>query len=302
MITGELVETPAGAYLQCAPDSAIISAEQDLLDLISQWDSNSHCRLLLQQDHLHPDFGSGTWEGFPIGIPYVTVPGSQAKVDVTFGYAEESDPGPYPIPPPPPIEGDPEGNGDRHILIIDQDNCLLYELYAAHLDPDGWQAGSGAIFDLQSYDLRPDGWTSADAAGLPIFPGLVRYDEVAAGQIQHALRFTLEETRSEHIWPARHDASHLSREQYPPMGQRFRLKADFDISGFSPAVQVILQAMKTYGLILADNGSDWFISGAPDERWNNDMLREIRQVYGSDFEAVDTSSSMLDPDSGQIRP
>jgi hypothetical protein len=232
----------------------------------------------------------------------VSVPGTQAKVYVIFGYADESDPGPYPIPPNPPIEGDPDGSGDRHILILDRDNCVLYELFAAHLENDGWYAGSGAIFDLNDYALRPDGWTSADAAGLPILPGLVRYDEVAAGEIKHAIRFTVPQTRRDYVWPARHYASSLTGTQYPPMGQRFRLKASFDISGFSPEVQVILQAMKTYGIILADNGSAWFISGVPDERWDNDMLRELRQVYGSDFEAVDVSSLMLDPDSGQVKP
>jgi hypothetical protein len=253
-------------------------------------------------EYLHPDFGSGTWEGFPIGIPYVVVPGTQARMDVIFDYDDESDPGPYPIPPDPPIEGDPDGDGDRHILILDQDNCRLYELYAARLVGGNWYAGSGAIFDLMGYGLRPDGWTSADAAGLAIFPGLVRYDEVAAGEIRHALRFTLERTRDEHIWPARHDASRYSGNQYPPMGQRFRLKAGFDITGFSSQVGVILQAMKTYGIILADNGSDWFISGAPDQRWDNQLLRELREVHGSDFEAVDVSSLILHPDSGQVRP
>ena len=253
-------------------------------------------------DMLHPDFGSGTWAGFPIGIPYVIVPGTQPKVPVSFVYADESDPGPYPIPPSPPIEGDPDGDGDRHILILDQDNCLLYELFAAHLENDGWYAGSGAIFDLQDYALRPDGWTSADAAGLAIFPGLVRYDEVAAGEIRHAIRFTASETRRDYVWPARHYASNLTGNEYPSMGQRFRLKASFDISGFSSEVRVILQAMKTYGIILADNGSDWFISGVPDERWDNEVLRELRQVRGDDFEAVDVSSLMLHPDSGQVKP
>jgi len=252
---------------------------------------------------LHPDFGSGTWEGFPIGIPYVTVPGTQAKVNVIFGYDDESDPGPYPIPPNPPVEGDPNGDGDRHILILDRDNCDLYELYAAHLETDGWHAGSGAIFDLIDYALRPDGWTSADAAGLPILPGLVRYEEVAAGEIRHAIRFTVPQTRREYVWPARHFASYLTGSQYPPMGQRFRLKTAFDISGFSPEVQVILQAMKTYGLILADNGSAWYISGVPDERWDNDILvGELWQVKGSNFEAVDVSALMLDPNSGQVKP
>jgi hypothetical protein len=254
---------------------------------------------------LHPDFGSGVWppeSTSPIGIPFTTVAGTQSLVDVTFGYDDESDPGPYPIPPDVPIEGGPDSDGDRHVLVLDRDNCVLYELYAAHVESDGWHAGSGAIFDLGSYDLRPDGWTSADAAGLPILPGLVRYDEVAAGEIRHAIRFTAPQTRRAYVWPARHYASSLTGSQYPPMGQRFRLKASFDISGFSPEVRVILQAMKTYGIILADNGSSWLISGAPDERWDNDVLRELRQVHGSDFEAVDVSLLMVDPDSGQAQP
>lgn len=251
---------------------------------------------------LHPDFGSGLWEGGPIGIPFTTVPGSQTGVNVTFEYADESDPGPYPIPPDAPIEGGPDSDGDRHILMVDQDNCILYELYSAYLQIDGsWTAGSGAIFDLNSHVLRPDGWTSADAAGLPILPGLVRYDEVAAGEIAHAIRFTAPQTRRAYVWPARHYASSLTGSQYPPMGQRFRLRADFDMSNFHPDVQVILRAMQRYGIILADNGSAWYISGAPDERWDNDMLRQLRQVTGADFEAVDVSSLMAHPDSGQVR-
>jgi parallel beta-helix repeat protein len=249
---------------------------------------------------LHPDFGSGTWEGSPIGIPFTTVPGTQPEVEITFGYAGESDPGPYPIPPDAPIEG----GSDRHVLVLDRDNCVLYETWNAWPQPDGsWEAGSGAIFDLKSYALRPDTWTSADAAGLPILPGLMRYDEVASGEIRHAIRFTAESTCDGYVWPARHEASSLPCSGYPPMGQRFRLKADFDISGFAPDMQVILQAMKTYGLILADNGSSWFISGAPDERWDNDLLHDtFDQVHGRDFEAVDVSSLMVDPDSGQVQP
>jgi hypothetical protein len=251
---------------------------------------------------LKADFGSGTWEGGPIGIPYAVVLGTQAKVPVSFGYADESDPGPYPIPTDAPIEGGPESDGDRHVLVVNRDACLLYELFYAFPQPDGsWQAGSGAIFDLNSHALRPAGWTSADAAGLPILPGLVRYEEVINGDINHALRFTAPQTRRDYVWPARHYASNLTDSQYPPIGQRFRLRADFDISGFSPEVQVILRALKTYGLILADNGSAWYITGAPDERWDNDMLQELGQVHGSDFEALDVSSLMLDPDSGQIR-
>ena len=254
---------------------------------------------------LHPDFGSGIWPpdtGYPIGIPYCVVSGNQPLVAVSFGYDDESDPGPYPIPPDAPVEGDPYGGGDRHVLVLDQDNCVLYELYAAVKQPDGsWTAGSGAVYDLNSHALRPDGWTSADAAGLPILPGLVRYDEVAAGFIGHAIRFTAPQTRRAYLWPARHFASSLTGSQYPPMGQRFRLKADFDLSGFHPQVQVILTAMKAYGIILADNGSSWYISGVPDERWDNDVLRQLGNVKGQHFEAVDCSGLMIDPDSGQAR-
>lgn len=251
----------------------------------------------------HPDFGSGTWNGAPIGIPYNVVPGTQPKVPITFDYWEESDPGPYPIPPNPKIEGGPNSDGDRHVLVLDKDHCLLYETWSTYPNPDGsWYAGSGAIFNLQSNDLRPDGWTSSDAAGLPVLAGLVRYEEVAAGEIRHAVRFTAPQTRRAYVWPARHYASSLTGTNYPPMGQRFRLKASFDVSGFSSEVQVILRALKKYGMILADNGSSWFIQGVPDERWDNDVLvSEFALVTGSDFEAVDVSSLMIDPDSGQAR-
>lgn len=252
---------------------------------------------------LHPDFGSGLYNSAPIGIPYATVPGSQAKVQVTFEYASESDPGPYPIPANVPIEGGSSSTADRHVLLVDRDNCVLYELYAAYPNPDGsWRAGSGAIFDLRSNTLRPDTWTSADAAGLPILPGLVRYDEVASGAIHHAIRFTAPQTRNTYIWPARHQASSLTGSQYPPMGQRFRLKASYDLSSFDPQVQVILRAMKKYGLILADNGSSWYISGAPDARWNNDVLvGQFAKIPGSAFEAVDVSSLQVSPNSGEAR-
>jgi hypothetical protein len=259
---------------------------------------------------LHPDFGepylvSGGLT--PIGIPYIIVPGSQARVPVQFNYDSESDPGPYPIPPDAPIEGVPDWNinhdGDRHILVLDRDNCVLYETFYSWPNSDGsWSAGSGAVFDLNSNELRPDGWTSADAAGLPILPGLVRYDEVAAGVVNHAIRFTADDTRNEYVWPARHKASSLTDQRYPPLGQRFRLKSNVDISGFSQPTRVILQAMKKYGIILADNGSNWFISGTGDDRWDNDTLvGEFRQLKGSDFEAVDVSSLMIAPNSGQAR-
>src|SRR5713226_8210682 len=249
----------------------------------------------------HADFGSGLWDGGPIGIPFVAVPATQQKVAVTFDYDDESDHGGYPVPPDAPIEGGVASTGDRHVLVVDRDKCILYELYAAYPQAGGsWHAGSGAIFDLKSNALRPAGWTSADAAGLPIFPGLMRYDEVAAGEIRHAIRFTVPQTRNTYIWPARHEASSLTGMNYPPMGQRFRLKASFDITGFSAPLQVILRALKKYGMILADNGSSWYLSGAPDDRWNNDTLHTLSQLHGSYFEAVDESSLMVQANSGQV--
>lgn len=251
---------------------------------------------------LHPDFGT-EWEGAPIGIPYNIVTSAQLLSPISFDYASESDPGPYPIPSNPLIEGGPYSDGDRHILILEKDNCILYEIYHAYPLGNGtWQAGSGAIYNLRSNDLRPDTWTSADAAGLPILPGLVRYEEVQAGEINHALRFTAANTRNQHVWPARHHASSNVNPNVPPMGQRFRLKASFDISGFSPDVQIILKALKIYGMFLADNGSDWYITGAPDSRWDDEMLVvELRQVKGSDFEAVDEAGIIVDPNSGQVK-
>jgi hypothetical protein len=250
---------------------------------------------------LHPDFGSGLYDGRPIGIPFVSVPRTQPGVPVQFFIADESDHGRYPIPADAPIEGGICGAGDRHILIVQAETCLLYELFDATPEGDGWSAGSGAIFDLRSHALRPAGWTSADAAGLPILPGLVRFEEVAAGANNHALRFTAARTRETYIWPARHEAGSTHDLDVPPMGQRFRLKRSFDISGFSAANQVILTALQTYGMILADNGGDWFISGAPDERWDNDDLHELKDgLRGSDFEAVDCASLMAHPDSGQV--
>ncbi|MGD8277625.1 MAG: hypothetical protein PVH00_06340 [Gemmatimonadota bacterium] len=237
---------------------------------------------------LHPDFGT-VWNGAPIGIPYVVVSGSQPRVPVTFDYADESDPGPYPIPPDAPIEGGPASSGDRHVLVIDADAWVLYELYAAYPEDGGarWRAGSGAVFDLKSNGLRPAGWTSADAAGLPIFPGLVRYDEVVErGEIRHALRFTCPRTRRAYVAPARHWASSSNDPDLPPMGMRVRLRADYDVSGFPPPVRVILNALKKYGMLLADNGSGWFISGAPDVRWDDDELGALKTVPSSAFEVV----------------
>lgn len=230
---------------------------------------------------LHPDFGS--YAGY--GIPYNVVGAGTTTSRVAFDYADESDAGPYPIPANPRIEA----GGDRHLLIWDTAACRLYELYAAQHTAGGWHAGSGAIWNLRANALRPDGWTSADAAGLPILPGLVRYDEVTAGAVNHAIRFTAPQTRSTHIYPARHDAGASGSTALPPMGLRVRLKAGFDMTRFSPRMRVILTAMQRYGMILADNGSSWFFSGSSDSRWDDDELNQLKTLTGSDFEAVDTT-------------
>lgn len=231
--------------------------------------------------YLHPDFGSFAGYGIPVNVVSALTPRSS----VTFTWPSESDAGPYPIPASPRIEG----GSDRHILMIDMTACRLWELFAASKGPAGWSAGSGAIYDLRSNALRPDGWTSADAAGLPIYPGLARYDEVAAGYVGHALRFTVPETRNAHIYPARHDASSLTGSSYPPMGLRLRLKANVDTSKFGPQTRVILNTLKRYGMILADNGSGYYISGAPDPRWDDDDLHALHGITGAMFEAVDTT-------------
>ncbi len=256
---------------------------------------------------LHADFGAGEWppgSGSKIGIPFVVVPASQPLVAITsFLYASQSDPGPYPIPPNAPIEGAPSTSGDRHVLVLRQGECKLYELYRAFPNGNGtWRGDSGAVFTLTGHALRPDGWTSADAAGLPILPGVARFDEVLAGEIKHALRFTAPQTQRGYVWPARHFASGNTNPALPPMGQRFRLKASFVIdNSFSPQGRVLLRAMQKYGLILADNGSAWYISGAPDERWDNDALTaDFNRVRGSDFEAVNVSSLQISANSGQV--
>src|SRR5450631_3358901 len=264
--------------------------------------SNAYVATIGAAKPMHPDFGT-VFNGAPNGIPFITVGTLQPKVPVTFQYAGESDPGPYPIPPDAPIEGGPQSNGDRHVVLLDCNAGKLYELFAAYPNADGsWRAGSGAVFDVHANSMRPATWTSADAAGLPILAGLVRYDFTNAGEIAHALRFTAPQTRNAYIWPARHQASSLTGAQYPPMGQRFRLKASFNTAGFGPNVQVILRALKKYGMFLADNGSSWFLSGAPDPRWDDDELHQLGQLHGSDFEAVDESSLMIDPNSAQARP
>jgi len=244
---------------------------------------------------LHPDFGT-FWNGEPIGIPYVVVPGNQPRVAVEFQYADESDPGPYPIPPNPPIEGGPDSTGDRHILMLGLDRCELHELFDAWPPGTGpnpfndrWWAGSGAYFDLRSNALRPDGWTSADAAGLPILPGLVRYDEVVQqGAINHALRFTVRQTQRGYIHPATHFASSTTDPNVPPMGLRMRMKASYSCAVYTSEVQVICTALKKYGMFLADNGSDWFVSGAHDPRWDDSRLGDLKKIPGSAFEAVNT--------------
>ena len=240
--------------------------------------------------YLHPDFG--TYAGY--GIPINPVTAATPRSPVTFTWPSESDAGPYPIPASPKIEG-AGAAGDRHILMIDTEACRLWELFAAQKVSGAWRAGSGAIFDLRSNALRPDGWTSADAAGLPIYPGLARYEEVAAGVIAHALRFTVPETRNTHIYPARHHASSLTGASYPPMGLRLRLKANVDISGYGPQSRVILRALKRYGMILADNGSAYYVSGAPDPRWDDDELHDLHGITGSMFEVVDTTGFVNGP-------
>lgn len=232
---------------------------------------------------LHADFGADP----TYGIPYVVVSQSQPMVPIVFNeYGDESDPGPYPVPPSAPVEA----GSDRHVLVVQEGTCKLYELYHASRSGAGWAGGSGAVFDLSSNALRPDGWTSADAAGLPILPGLVRYDEVASGHIDHALRFTVSRTQRGFIHPATHFASSSTDPNLPPMGLRLRLKANFDISGYHGQARVILEALRTYGMIVADNGSSWFISGATDSRWNDDDLNQLKSVPGSAFEAVATGS------------
>jgi hypothetical protein len=243
---------------------------------------------------VHADFGSGLWDGSRIGIPYTVVHGKTTpKSRLRFEYADESDKGPYPIPANVPIEGQPSSSndGDRHALIVDRDSCKLYELYALQRTGSGWTAGSGAIFDLRSNKVRPAGWTSADAAGLPILPGLARWDgDASTGVIRHALRFTVSRTRKAYVYPARHYASSSTDPSLPPMGLRVRLKASVDISRLPRQARIVAQAMKTYGMILADNGSNWYVSGAPSPKWSNDQLHALGALHGSDFEVVDTSS------------
>ena len=285
-------QTPTLAGCTIFPANNIWNTRVDNLPV----DSNSatYVNTMGTSNPLHPDFGAGG------GIPYTLVPGSQPKVNVTFRYW--SDAGPYPIPSNVAIEGGANASGDRHALIIDTTNCVLYELFSLYHQANGtWEAGSGAIFPLNSNALRPNGWTSADAAGLPILPGLIRYDEMISGHIDHAIRFTAQQTRNTYIWPARHEASALTGSQYPQMGQRFRLKQDFDISSFAPHVQVVLQALKTYGMIVADNGTSWHVAGVGDPRFDDNEMHQLTRVVGADFEAVNEAGLMVNPNSAEAK-
>ncbi|MFN8621105.1 MAG: hypothetical protein U0869_10210 [Chloroflexota bacterium] len=277
------VTVPGAPACTVFPDSNVWNKRVDRLPVRS--DSEKLKRTIGLGASLHPDFSDADADGY--GIPYQVVDAGTPRSTVSFTWPEESDAGPYPIPDAPLIEG----GSDRHLLMLDKDACRLYELYAAHKKNDGsWAAGSGAIWDLGSNALRHRGWTSADAAGLPILPGLARYDEVAAGAILHALRFTVPETRKAFIYPARHQASDLTGTRYPPMGLRVRLKRSVDISGFPPQARIVLRALKRYGMILADNGSSWYVTGAPDPGWDDDDLHTLGRITGRDFEVVDTSS------------
>ena len=281
---------PLPGASQCAlfPRTNVWNKRVDRLPLASN--SRAIVNAIGASLNVHADFGSGTWDGGPIGIPFTVVDGSQPRVGVDFEYADESDPGPYPIPANVPIEGGRQSDGDRHALIVDRSSCRLFELFALY-PPSGrppWRAGSGAIWNLRSNRLRPAGWTSADAAGLPILPGLARYDEVARGVIDHALRFTVSRSRRAYVYPARHYASSDTSPNLPPMGLRLRLRANFPVRSFPPQARVVLRALRRYGMIVSDNGSSWFISGAPDPRWDNDQLHELHRLKGSDFRVVDT--------------
>ncbi len=239
---------------------------------------------------VHADFGSGKWDGGPIGIPFDVVSKQTPRSRVSFQYADESNRVAYPIPSNVHIEGGPHASGDRHAILVDKSTCRLYELYDLRHTSRGWTAGSGATWNLRSNHLRPAGWTSADAAGLPIFPGLARWDEVARGRIDHALRFTAPETRRAYVYPARHYASSSSDPSLPPMGLRVRLKASVNVASFPKQARVVLRALQRYGMILADNGSPWYVSGAPNSHWSNDQLHSLGRLTGADFEAVDTRS------------
>jgi hypothetical protein len=252
--------------------------------------------------HVKADFGAGLWDGGPIGIPITYTGAWQTRVPVSFDYAGESDPGPYPIPRNALVEGGPNGDGDRHVIVLDPGGCRVYEMYDAHPQGNGgWSASSGAVFDLRANKMRPLKWTSADAAGLSIYAGLVRYDEVAAGHVDHAIRMTVRTSQRLFVWPGSHYASTNTDPGRPPMGLRLRLKANVDVSTFPPQARVVAEALKRYGAIVADNGGDWFLSGTQDDRWNNEQLDALKGLHGGDFEAVDERGLMASPTSYAVK-
>jgi hypothetical protein len=262
--------------------------------------STTYVRSIGASSHLHPDFGSGLIGGEPFGIPITVVTRSAPAVRISFQYASESDRGPYRIPANALVEGGSHSTGDRHVIVWDKATCTAYELWNAHRHRDGsWTAGSGAIFNLRSDALRPAGWTSADAAGLPILAGLVRYREVASGHIDHAIRMTVPRTDLAYLWPARHFAAYGHNTALPPMGLRLRMKSSVSLAGLPPQARVVAQALKTYGAIVADNGSAWFISGMQSANWNNDQLNALKRFTGNDFQAVDESGLQISANSGR---
>jgi hypothetical protein len=298
-IPATFVTSPTLESCPIYPEDHVWNTPVDKLPLDPN--SDAYIRSIGVDKQFYPSFGP-THTGLYDGIPYTTVDNSQPLVPIRFVlYGHVSDPGPYPIPQNALIEDEEASNSDRHVLVVNTDTCILYELYNAYPQPDGsWKADSGAVFDLKSYDLRPAGWTSADASGQAILPGLVRYEEVEAGKINHAIRFAVKPTRNEYIWPARHEASDINDNNVPPMGQRFRLKADYDVSQFSPQAKIVAEALQEYGMILSDNANEWKLFGAPDDRWDIDQIRELRRLKPTDFEAVDVMPLMASPNSARI--
>ena len=301
------VASPAWAGApSAAPNCPILPADNVWHADVSALPVNAHSGAWMASTngastHLHPDFGSSGDPNAPYGIPWVAVPDSHGKVTPSFDYADESDPGPYPFGPDTPIEGGQQSSGDRHAVMLDRDTCVLYELYAANWNGGHPTAGSGAVFNLKSNALRPATWTSADAAGLPILPDLLRLEEVQSGHVDHAIRFTAQRSDKSFIWPARHQSGSANDPSLPPMGARFRLRADFNMAGYRPDTQVVLRAMQHYGLILADNGSNWYFQGEAVNNWDDGFISDLKRVPAAAFEAVDESSLMVDPNSGQYR-
>jgi hypothetical protein len=307
MTSGATTRQPAAAAIAGAPDCSVAPADSVWRTPIASLPVASNSAELIAaigtDAVLHPDFGAGLWDGGPIGIPYNVVTNAQRKVHVSFLYADQSDRVGYPIPAHPSIEGGADSTGDRHVLLVNRQTCVDYELYDAEpiAHSANWTAGSGAVFNLGSNHLRPAGWTSADAAGLAILPGLVRPEEIAAGVIDHAIRVTVPETDSAYVWPARHEAG-VDNRSLPPMGLRLRLKASVDIAGYPRVDRIILQAIKTYGMIVADNGSPWYLSGVPSAKWNNTVLHELDGIVGSDFQVVDEACLMVSANSALADP